>query len=393
MAPSRNAEIGIVALVPDRWETYSTTRHHILARLADRFEVAWVEPALGWRDHWLPSARSAESEPPVQLQRPHAHLHVLPSQAWLPNVYRPAVLRRWLANQRVALACRLLRKQGVKRLALYVWRPEFADTLACGNLDLRVYHIDDDYAFSATDQPISEVEARLIRGVDQVIVHSPRLLRKKGCLNPNTALIPNGVDYEAFASRQTEAPDLRDVPHPRIGYVGVIKKQLDLALLLELAQRRPQWSFVFVGPVGNLGEKVALWQALVALPNVHAMGPRPARELPTYAQHFDVGQMCYEVNDYTNSIFPLKLNEYLASGRPVVSSRIESVLPFAEVVGFATGTDEWQAVLQRALEPALNGPDAVARRHAVARDYDWGHLVDKVAVLFEAQLAGKARRP
>lgn len=391
-AVPHRSDLGIVALVPDRWDSYSTTRHHILERLADRFEVAWVEPALGWREHWWPGARPAA--PPAGLQKPHPHLHVLPSLRWLPQVYRPPALRRWLACRRVAIACRMLRERGARRLALYLWRPEFADVLAMREFGFRVYHIDDDYSFATTEQPTSPVEERLIRSVDQVIVHSPRLLRKKGSLNPATALVPNGVDYHAFADPQPEAADLQAIPHPRIGYVGVIKKQLDLALLLALARRRPDWSFVFVGPVGHLGEKAALWQALVALPNVHAPGARPARDLPAYAQHFDVGQMCYDVNDYTNSIFPLKLNEYLASGRPVVSSRIESVLPFGEVVGFATGVDEWESALAAALAPASGSAAATAARQAMARTYDWAALVERVAGLFPAVAPElRARRP
>jgi glycosyltransferase involved in cell wall biosynthesis len=382
------SDIGIVALVPDRWDSYSTTRHHMLARLADRFEVVWVEPALGWRDHWLPGPHAKpQAVPATGLQQAHAHLQVLPSSRWLPQVYRPAVLRQWLCRQRVVVAQRMLRARGVKRLALYLWRPEFADAMGVEGFDFRVYHIDDDYSFATTEQPISPAEASLIRAVDQVIVHSPRLQRNKGGLNPNTALIPNGVDFDAFAAVQPEAPELRAVPHPRIGYVGVIKRQLDLALLLDLAQRRERWSFVFVGPLGHLGEKAELWKALAALPNVYPLGARPARELPAYAQHFDVGQMCYEVNNYTNSIFPLKLNEYLASGRPAVSSRIESVLPFAEVVALADGPEEWESALEQAMQPEANTANAVACRQAVAKGYDWAVLVEQLAKLFESGAA------
>jgi glycosyltransferase involved in cell wall biosynthesis len=384
----RRPDLGIVAMVPDRWNTYSTTRHHILQRLADRFEVAWVEPALGWREHWMRAASTADET--GQLQIGHPHLRIVPSSRWLPDVYRPAALRSWLIARRLALATRRLRERGARRVALYLWRPEFAAAAAVAGFDFRAYHIDDDYAFSTTEQPISAVETALIRGVDQVFVHSPRLLRKKGGLNPNTELVPNGVDFRAFAQPRAEAPDLRPIPHPRVGYIGVVKKQLDFGLLLELARRRPEWSFVFVGPVGVLGDKTALWRSLEALPNVHALGGRPARELPAYAQHFDVAQMAYEVNDYTNSISPLKLNEYLATGRPAVSSRIESVLPFESVLPLPTGTDAWEAALAAALTTEARNEEAVARRQAMARSHDWDALVVRVAALFEKGLSRSA---
>jgi glycosyltransferase involved in cell wall biosynthesis len=310
-----------------------------------------------------------------------ASLHVVESSALLPAIYRPARLGRWLFRLRVARACRLLRRNGARRIALYLWRPEFADALGARAHDVSCYHVDDDYSFSSIDQPNSPAEVALLGKVDRVIVHSQRLFRKKGGINPNTAIIPNGVDHAAFSSPCGEPADLRAIARPCVGYIGVIKKQLDLALMLELAQRCRQWSFVFVGPVGNLGDKAVLWERLTAQANVHVLGARPARELPAYAQHFDANVMCYEVNDYTHSIFPLKLTEYLSAGRPVVSSRVESVLAFSEVVQLASGAAEWEAALHGALQACANTAEAVARRRAAAQHYDWDLLVDRIAKL------------
>jgi glycosyltransferase involved in cell wall biosynthesis len=377
----RSSDLGIVALVPDRWKATYSTRHHVLTRLAERFPIAWLEPSLDWREHWLPRRqRTPEGNDPHPP--PPTSLHVLPSHSLFPNVHRFPVMLRQFLRARVAVAGALLRRHGARRLALYIWRPEFADALLWRGHDFSCYHIDDEYSFSDIELPNSPEELRLIRGVDQVIVHSPRLLRKKGNINAHTAVVPNGVDYAAFVAPVAEPGDLRGIPHPRVGYIGVLKKQLDLQLMLDLARRHPQWSFVFVGPPGMLGEKAPLWQRLSALPNVHALGGRKVDELPAYAQHFDAAVMCYEVTDYTNSIFPLKLNEYLASGVPVVSSRVESVLSFGDVVGLATGVDEWETALAAALQPQAAAIDAVARRRKIAAQYDWDVLVDRVAELF-----------
>jgi UDP-galactopyranose mutase len=343
--------------------------------------VAWIEPALNWREHWVPS-RTDYDAPRTPAKATPSHLYVVESHPLLPKFDRFPQMSARLLRKRVTQASRLLKKRGARHIALYLWRPEFAAALGSKDYDFSCYHIDDEYSFATTEQPNSAAEVALIRAVDHVIVHSPRLFRKKGNINPQTTMIPNGVDFEAFSARQNEPLDLRSIPRPRVGYIGVIKKQLDLQLMLELARTRQDWSFVFVGPVGVLGDKVDIWQQLTREPNVHPLGERSVAELPAYAQHYDVAVMCYDVTDYTNSIFPLKLNEYLASGRPVVSSSIESVLPFSDVVALANGANEWERVIVSMLNESANSPSAVSLRRAVAKEYDWTDLAERVAEIF-----------
>src|SRR5262249_50847617 len=157
------------------------------------------------------------------------------------------------------------------------------------------YNIDDEYTFSEVEKPLDEHEARLISRVDQVFIHSLALLEKKGKLNPQTLLVPNGVDYYAYATPQSEPADVKPIPHPRIGYVGRIKRQLDLSLLSALAQRQRKWSFILVGPQSSIGEHITLIQELSRLPNVYFLGSKPVRMLPAYTQHLDVCMLCYAV--------------------------------------------------------------------------------------------------
>src|SRR5262249_24611078 len=156
-----------------------------------------------------------------------------------------------------------------------------------------------EYTFSETEQPISDREMQVLRRVDQVIVHSSALFEKKGRINSHSVVVPNGVDYRQFAEPRPEPMDLRAIPRPRVGYAGVVKKQLDLALLVRLAQRLPDHSFVLVGPIMNVTGKESDVEALRAMPNVFLLGYKNTAELPGYVQHFDVCLMCYEVNAYT----------------------------------------------------------------------------------------------
>jgi glycosyltransferase involved in cell wall biosynthesis len=164
-----------------------------------------------------------------------------------------------------------------------------------------------------------------------------------------------------------------------MGYVGIIKPQLDLALLAALAEHHRQWSFVLVGPQRHGGEGTALIQRLSQLPNVYFLGGKPVDALPAYVQHMDVCMLCYEVNEYTQFIYPLKLHEYLASGRPVVGSQIRSLQDFNHVIRLARTTEEWSTALNDMLAPAnLSSAQVDARRH-IARQYDWNTLVARIA--------------
>ena len=172
------------------------------------------------------------------------------------------------------------------------------------------------------------------------------------------------------------------MPHPRIGYVGRIKGQLDMELLYGLARRHPEWSFVMVGPLVSLHRHTRWVDGLNNQPNVHFLGSKPVDQLAAYNQHLDVCIMCYEISDYTNFIYPMKLHEYLATGRPVVASPIRTLQDFGNVISLASGIDEWSAALKDALSPQANSLERVAGRRKVARAYDWDVLTQRVAMSF-----------
>lgn len=380
-----NPSVGVIAVVPDAWTDICMPRHQVVGRLPRYYPTVWIEPADNWREYFLPSGRHFLQGD--RWSEPVAGMDVLTPGLRHPLFFRPAALFRATFRSRLAAARRRLLQRGVKRVVLYLWRDEFADAIDLVPHDFSCYHIDDEYTFSEVDLPNSPRELRLIERVDQLIVHSPALWRKKGGINPRTAFIPNGVDYASFADPRPEPADLAKIPHPRMGYAGVIKKQLDLQLLIELAQARPQYSLVMVGPVMNVSGKERLLEQLRALPNVHFLGEKRPDELGAYMQHFDVCLMCYEVNEYTRYIYPLKMHEYLASGRPAVSSPIDAVVPHADFVTLAEGTDQWLRAIDTGMGGDAQSTTQRAIRQAHAHEHDWNVLVEKVAQLFDAGLA------
>ncbi len=370
---------GVLALVPDSYSGPWQPRHQVLRRLAAHFPVVWVTPAHDWRRGVLHLRRR-----PVSRQQVCPRLVVYTPEPWLPRLYRPRRLATRLERARLERARQVLAELGCRRVILYVWRPEYASSLELLPHDLSCYHIDDEYSFSTADTPVSEHERALICAVDQVFVHSRALFEKKGRLNPHTALVPNGVDFKAYATPRAEPKDLAGLPRPLVGYSGILKRQLDWPLISHLVRKHPHWSFVFVGPTGSHAEVRDWINELSRTNNVHFLGGKSPDELPAYPQHFDVCLMPYRLDGYTKYIYPLKLHEYLASGRPVVGSPIPALHEFREVVALAATPEEWADAIATALRDGREG-DAARRRQEVARAFDWDILVARIA----ATLAGR----
>jgi glycosyltransferase involved in cell wall biosynthesis len=369
-------DVGVLVLVYHHWGMQWMTPHHVLTRLARYFHVVWVNPAHGWRE--ILKRRRMSATQNIDTVQSHRFIVYTP-EYWLPKLYRPELLARLTFDQRLKRARRMLTKQGCRKIILYLWYPEFERALRCIPFDLSCYHIDDEYSFSDSELPLDKAEVQLIGVVDQVFIISPGLLEKKGAINPHTAFVPEGVDYQSYAIPAAEPPDLATISHPRIGYTGWIKKQLDWSLILHLTERHPEWSFVFVGGQSPHPEIVAPMQELYRRRNVYFLGAKSTKELALYPQHFDVCIMPYTRNAYTRYIYPLKLHEYLASGRPTVGTRIRSLEEFADVVILATTFDEWSTALNRALSSASNTAESRAARQAVARQHDWEFLVAEIA--------------
>ena len=255
--------------------------------------------------------------------------------------------------------------------------------------DLSCYHFDDEYSVSENEVGIKPEERALITKVDQVFIHSPQLMEKKGSINPCSTFIPNGVDFEAYAHPALEPKDLSAISRPRVGYTGSLKKQLDWPLILELTKRHRDWSFVFVGPKSPHSEIVAARRRSHIRSECLFLCPKSAHDLATYPKHFDACIMPYRVDAYTNNIYPLKLHEYLASGRPIVSTPIRPLLDFSNVIALADGSDQWSNALSLALERVTTCSDAAAARQNIASQYDWDIVTHKIAEILCEHLAEK----
>jgi len=361
------------------------SRQQILTRLARWFHVIWVNPAEEWRRLWpRRENRVIGLRDPAS---PPANLHVERQSRLHPRVYQPSWLADRLRNARIDRAARHVNRLGCTKTVLYTWRPEHIQWVDRLKPDATCYHIADEYSFSAVEHPIPALERDMIERADDVFIHSPGLMEKKGRINPNTMFVTNGVDYERFADPCPEPRELRSIPHPRVGYVGRMKTQIDWDVLGRLAEELPDVSLVLVGPVGYLGDDAGAMRQLASRANVYVIGAQPAHAVPAFMQHLDAGLMPYRVNDYTKYIYPLKLHEFLASGTPVVCAPIRSLIDFRGVAIVADDRSAWAQSVSMALDPLQREDDRVAARQSVAREFDWNRITEKIAERIIRRLA------
>jgi len=370
-------DVGITALVPEEWGGPWESRHQVLTRLATYFNVVWVNPTGWWNEAWL----EPRDEKPLYLKEKNfpPGFSVFEKSYFFPNFGNP-----WVdyssEYMRLAVARYTLKKRGGKVNVLYLWRDSFASMLDRGKYDVSCYHIDDEYTFSATETLLRPREENVIKQVDQVFISSPALMKKKGHLNTETTRIPNGVNIHEYTSPKDEPADMENIPHPRIGYIGMIKRQLNIDVLLEIAKQCPGYSFVFVGPKrSDLRKDGPKWDELASFPNAYFLGGKPGSELPAYTQHMDVCMLCYNITDYTKYIYPLKLHEYLAAGKPIVGVPLESLKEFSRFINFAETATEWAEGIQLALSDSSQTTEMVDARKNIAREHDWDVLVYKIA--------------
>jgi glycosyltransferase involved in cell wall biosynthesis len=218
---------------------------------------------------------------------------------------------------------------------------------------LTVYDCMDELsAFHAAPPLLRQRERELFGVADLVFTGGHSLYEAKRAHHPSVHAFPSSVDAEHFASARTlgrprEPADQRDIPHPRLGFVGVIDERCDMGLLRRVAELRPDFHLVLAGPVAKIDPR-----AIPRLPNIHCLGQKKYGELPAYLASWDVAIMPFALNDATRYISPTKTLEYFAAGKPVVSTPIHDVVrPYGErgLVRIARDARELVAAVDAAL--------------------------------------------
>lgn len=206
-------------------------------------------------------------------------------------------------------------------------------------------------AFKDAPPALREREKELFARANLVFTGGHTLYQAKREQHADVHAFPSSVDVPHFAQARERLPEPEDqanIPHPRIGYCGVIDERLDLRLLAAAAEARPDWHFIMIGPVVKIDA-----MTLPKLPNIHYLGPKGYKDLPRYLSGWDVAMLPFARNESTRYISPTKTPEYLAAGKPAVSTSIRDVVrPYGEL-GLVEIADE-PADFIRAIEKTLN---------------------------------------
>ncbi|WP_077736078.1 teichuronic acid biosynthesis protein TuaH [Bacillus sonorensis] len=226
---------------------------------------------------------------------------------------------------------------------------------------------------------IVEAESRILNAADTIFCTSEYLRqnvqnRLKGEKKP-VFKIENGVEYDLFARNEQKADVLNGREGTVLGFIGGIKPKLDFRLVKETARAKREWTFLFVGPDGTNGDPE--FQELLQEENVIWTGPAAPAEVPAYMNVIDIGIMPYKPSPYNNAVFPLKLFEFLAAGKPVVGLNLPSTekVQKEHIYRHIAGSD-MRAFTKACeeLEMSHDDPSLTELRKKTAKEKDWHQL-------------------
>jgi glycosyltransferase involved in cell wall biosynthesis len=370
------------------WDTdLWTNQHHLMSRLARENRVLFIEslglrrPQLAGRDLTRIARRLRRGLAPP---RAVDGLHVL-SPLVLP-FHRSRLVRALNARLLPALVRRAARRLDLSAPILWAYVPQAEVLIDALEPSLIVYHCVDDIAAHGRIDTASfrAAEERFAGRADLVLASAPKLAERLRRFSSNVIDAPNVADTDLFSHALEPGPEdaaMAVLPRPRIVFTGaIVATKLDLPLLLALARARPTWSFALVGPIGP-GDPHTDVSALAAAPNVHLLGPRSYSELPDVLRAANVGLIPYSRNELTDSVFPMKVYEYLAAGLPVIATQLPALDGVAEVRS-AADADGMLVLLEQAL--AEDSAELRAARSQAAAGHSWDQRMQEIAAAVES---------
>lgn len=277
----------------------------------------------------------------------------------------------------------------------YVFHPRFWPYIEGLEPCRVVYHADDRFtAMHGSSYGVDELEQALSERADRIFAITPSVAAGLGdAAAGKTEIVPNGADVEAYecASRGPVPALLAAMPRPQIAYAGSLNEKIDFALIGRLARARPEIQWLLIGFFGSERHLSTDTRARLdecrKLANVRFLGEMDYQDLPAYCAHVDANAMFYRTDGdgWWRDIYPLKLHECLATGRPLLSSDVASVRQFADVVTICRSDTEWLDAVDATVSGSCESSPLA--RIAVARANSWDRRVDQIEAALD-QLAG-----
>jgi len=386
-----NSRPDILCFSSSDWDGKWGSRQQVMMRFASRgCHVVFIEQLAGLEHFWkYPGLRQR------RWRRWREGVQEIKNNLWLLSppplcpgrYYSPAIARlnaalvwRWITPH--------LRRLKIVKPVLWLYQPEHVPLIGRFGERLVVYHCIDEFTAGTTGhkrRTIAALEAKLLGQADIVFANSLLTYENKRSLNTHTYRIPSGADVGRFAqaldSKTAIHPAIAAIPHPIAGFVGNVNNKLNIRLLAAVAARLSNWQFVFVGQI--YPQFVDL-QPLQKLPNVHFLGRFPFAKVPALVKGMDVCLLPYAETEFARYRSPLKLYEYLAAGKPVVSTDHPEAQEFSSWVEIASTPQDFASAVVETLEH-----DSTEKRHrraALGQQHSWDCRVDEMEQAISAQL-------
>jgi hypothetical protein len=355
-----------------------------MSRFAENgYRVAYIEPTLSMVRK--PDAYKKKYQTnrlfKVKIERRNDNLIIIKPPRGLPFWSKPAVSKLNYLYFSLILS-KILERVGFKEYILWNYRPEYAPGISIFNYKKLVYDITDDLAAykqkkNSEFHYIKICTENIIEKSDMVIVTATTLFDKFKKISKNILLIPNGYDANLFLDELSKVPDdMKKIKPPVIGFIGTLFSFLDNELLEYIIKNNPDKSFVFIGHCEDNFKRI--WGDLCRHKNVFWLGKKKKEDIPGYIKSFDVCINPFRMDNVSRSVSPLKVFEYLAMKKPVVSVRMESlekeeVSPF---IYFSSSPEDFNKNINDALKEKDNFREKLD--YQIVGKYSWDKLFEKV---------------
>lgn len=330
----RPGTLDLVCFSHLRWNFVYQRPQHLMSRSARERRVFYVEEPEG-------------CETPA-----HMEMEKDPSGVIVVKPFVPSGLNEEETNAAMQKLVDQLFAEEIKEYILWYYTPMALNFSQHLHPALTVYDCMDELSlFKGAPARLRELEQELIDRADLIFTGGQSLYEGKRQGHDNVYLFPSSIDaphFEQARKNQVDPADQVNIPHPRLGFFGVVDERMDLDLLAGIAQARPDWQLVILGPVVKIDA-----ENLPNLPNIHYLGMKTYEQLPHYLANWDVALLPFALNDSTRFISPTKIPEYLAGGKPVVSTPIRDVVnPYGKqkLVSIAETPSEFVGAIEKILQ-------------------------------------------
>ena len=285
-------------------------------------------------------------------------------------------------NQKILLIFlkRFLKRLNFKPSIFWAFHPRHNKLIGVLGEKISIYHCIDEYSVEKNSEMrkrvLAELEEETMKKVDIVFACSGEIYKMKSNLHNNVYLLRPGVDMERFKmalKKNMVSSDIKRIKPPRIGFVGTVNRRLDIDLIHDIALQKPEWSIVLIG-INQLNRRTN--RLLKKLNNIHLLGFKSLEELPYYLMAMDICIIPYMINEFTKAIFPLKLFEYLAVGKPIISTPLPDLASFNNIVTIGKNSSEFINSLEELL---VKGHNRYIERLNVAESNTWEIRVEEAS--------------